>query len=78
MGQTRALFVLFSFYSHDKYSTNKSIDGVLGTQTRGGRMVGADDSTELWQHPFLAHAKVYNKGELHHVYAYRLIELEVL
>ena len=28
----------------------KSIDGVLGTQTRGGRMVGADESTELWRH----------------------------
>ena len=43
---------LFSFFSHDKYSTNdKSIDGVLGTQTRGGRMVGADESVELWRHP---------------------------
>ena len=42
---------LFSFLSHDKYSTNtindKSIDGVLGTRTRGGRIVGADESTEL-------------------------------
>ena len=48
-------FCLFSFFSHDKYSTNtvneKSVDGVLGTQTRGGRMVGADESTELWRHP---------------------------
>ena len=43
---------LFSFFSLDKYSTNdKSIDGVLGTQTRGGRMVGADESVELWRHP---------------------------
>ena len=39
------------------YSTNltindKSIDGVLGTRTRGGRMEGADESTELWaEHP---------------------------
>ena len=24
---------------------------VLRIQTRGGSMVGADDSTELWQHP---------------------------
>ena len=24
---------------------------MLGTQTRGGRMVGADKSTELWRHP---------------------------
>ena len=29
----------------------KSIDVVLRTQTRGGRMVGADESTELWRHP---------------------------
>ena len=27
------------------------VDGVLGTQTRGGRMEGADKSTELWRHP---------------------------
>ena len=24
---------------------------MLGTRTQGGRMVGADESTELWQHP---------------------------
>ena len=29
----------------------KSLDGLLGIRTRGGRMVGADGSTELWQHP---------------------------
>ena len=34
--------------------TIKSIDGVLGTQTRGGRMVGADESTELWWHATFA------------------------
>ena len=55
MGQTRPLFDLFSFFSHNKYSTNtindKSIDGVLGTQTGSSRMVGADESTELWWHP---------------------------
>ena len=49
-------FCLFSFFSHDNYSTNltingKSIDGVLGTRTWGGRMVGADESTELMRHP---------------------------
>ena len=46
---------LFSFFSHDKDSTNtlneKGVDGVLGTRTRGGRMVGTDESTELWRHP---------------------------
>ena len=51
------LFCLFLFFSHDKYSTNnineKSVDGVLGTRTRGSRMVGADESTELWWHPYM-------------------------
>ena len=58
MGQTRPLFGLFSFFSQrkDKYSTNftindKSIDGVLGSRTRGGMMEGTDKSTELWRHP---------------------------
>ena len=48
MGQTRPL-CLFSFFSNEKYSTNdKSVDCVLGTQTQRGRMVSADESTELW------------------------------
>ena len=57
MGETRRpLFVYFSFFSHDNYITNltindKSVDGVLGTQTQGGRMDGPDESTELWRHP---------------------------
>ena len=29
----------------------KSIDGVLGIRTRGRRMVGADETTELWRPP---------------------------
>ena len=29
------------------------VDGVLGTKTLGGRMVSADESTELWRHPQL-------------------------
>ena len=49
---------LFSFFSHGKYSTNltirdNSIEDVLGTRTRGSRMVGADESSELWWHPWL-------------------------
>ena len=57
-GPNPAYFCLFSFFSHDKYSTNlaineKSVDSVLGTQTQGGRMVCADESTELWWHPLL-------------------------
>ena len=55
-GPNPASFCLFLFLSHDKYSTNltindKSIEGVCGTQTRDGRMVGADETTELWWHP---------------------------
>jgi len=54
-GPNPASFGLFSFFLHDKYSTNtlndKSIDGAPGIQTRDGRMVGADKSTELYQHP---------------------------
>ena len=53
-----ASFCLFSFFSQykDKYSTNltiiyKNIDCVLGSQTRGSRMEGTDESTELWRHP---------------------------
>ena len=47
-----ASFCLFSFFSHDKYSTNftyKSKNGALGTQTRGNRMVSKEESTELWR-----------------------------
>ena len=29
----------------------KSIDGVLGIQTRGRRMIGANENTELWRPP---------------------------
>ena len=52
------LFCLFSSFSqnNEKYSITfnygKSVDGVLGTRTRGGMMmVGADEYTELWRHP---------------------------
>ena len=51
-GPNPAAFGSFSFLSHDKNSTNLTInDGVFGTQTRGGRMVSADESTEQWQYP---------------------------
>ena len=29
-----------------------SVDGVHGTRTPGDRMVGADESTELWRYPY--------------------------
>ena len=55
IGQTPASLCIFSFFSHDKYSTiltktAKSVDGVIGTWTRGSMIVGADKSTELWRH----------------------------
>ena len=31
----------------------KSVDGMLGIRTQGYRMVGADETTELWQPPML-------------------------
>ena len=50
------LFSLFSFFSHDKYSTNlttndRSIYDVIVTLTQDSRMVGTDEATELRQHP---------------------------
>ena len=55
------------FTTQDKYNSNltitvKSIDGVLGIQTWGGRMEGTDESTELWRHPaadFIFNDEVY-------------------
>ena len=36
-----------------KFKLKKSIDGVLGIRTRGGRMEGANECTELWRHPHI-------------------------
>ena len=45
-------FVYFrSFLITISIQIEKSIDGVLGIRTRGRRMVGADETTELWQPP---------------------------
>ena len=56
MGLTRPIFVYFRPFLNTMTNTVqsltiKSIDGVLGTPTRGGRMVGSDESTELRRHP---------------------------
>ena len=47
---------LFFVYFHHFHITNqlqieKSVDGVLGIQTQGRRMVDADETTELWRPP---------------------------
>ena len=52
MGQSRPLFVYFcSFLVTISIQIEKSVDGVLGIQTRGRRMVGTDETTELWRPP---------------------------
>ena len=48
-GPIPASFCLFSLFSHYNFNNWKSIDGVLGIRTRGRRMVGADETTELWR-----------------------------
>ena len=55
MGPYRPLFHLlssFSFlnmnYDLNNKNWNKSLDGVLGIRTRGWRMEGADETTELY------------------------------
>ena len=52
MGQSRPLFRLFCpFHITIQLQIEKSVDGVLGIWTRGRRMVGADETTELWRPP---------------------------
>ena len=57
MGQSRPLFGYFRSFlipiTISKIQIEKSLDGVLGIQTWGRRMVGPDKTTELWRvlHP---------------------------
>ena len=53
MGQSRPLFVYFRHFliTISLLQIEKSVDGVLGIPTRGLMMVGADNTTELWQPP---------------------------
>ena len=53
MGQSRPLFVYFRDFLNtiSIIQIEKSVDGVLGIRTRGCRMVGADQTTELWRPP---------------------------
>ena len=56
-GQRRLLIVYFRPFINTNTVQNltiKCVDGVLGTRTRGCRMVGADESIELWRDfPFI-------------------------
>ena len=52
MSQSRPLFVYFrSFLITISIQIEKSIESVLGIRTQGRRMVGADETMELWQPP---------------------------
>ena len=62
MGQSRPLFVYFRYfhipikwqiYNLNNLNWKKNIDGVLGTRTRRRKMESADESTELWRHPYI-------------------------
>ena len=55
MGQSWPLFVYFHYFliTISIIQIEKSVDGVLGIRTRGRRMVGADETTELWRPPNL-------------------------
>ena len=74
MGQTRPLLVYFrSFHMTNIVQINDKSYGVLGTQTQGGRMVGADESTELWRlpcKPFCHSKKASRIGKfvIHHLH----------
>ena len=56
MGQSRPLFVYFRSFlipiTISIIQIEKSVDGVLGIRTRGRRMVGIDETTELWRHHY--------------------------
>ena len=56
MGQSRPLLVYVHPFQRTQININwKSIHGVLGTWTWGGRMEGADECAELWRHPVPNH-----------------------
>ena len=57
MGQCRTLFVYFCPFliTIAIMQIEKSIDGVHETQTWGHRMVGADETTDLWRPPTIAY-----------------------
>ena len=60
MGQSIPLFVYFhSYLVTISIQIEKSEDGVLGIQTRGRKMVGADKTTELWLTQALGSVNLY-------------------
>ena len=54
----------------------KSVDAVLGTQTRGGSMVDADESTVLWRHPY--HQSFWSGNDRQNVNRTKVLEPAVV
>ena len=63
MGQSRPIFVYFRSFliTISIIQIEKSVDGVLGIQTRSRRMIGADKTTELWRPPQYRIVSLLNK-----------------
>ena len=55
MDQSRPIFDYFRSFLNtiSIIQIEKSMDGLLGIRTRGHRMVGADETMELWRPPQL-------------------------
>ena len=52
-----------SSYSTSLTINDKSLDGVLGSRTRGGRKDGSDESIELWRHPYLLNIFLFEPSQ---------------
>ena len=58
MGQSRPLFLYF-LATVSIMQIEKCVDGVHGIRTRGRRMVGADETTEIWRPQFIFYSSNY-------------------
>ena len=77
MGQSRPLFCYFrSFLVTISIQIEKSVDGVLGIRTRGRRMVGADETMELWRPPAFTIVYPINETDLDFIVTMRSESLE--
>ena len=65
LGQSRPLFcfIFRSFLVTISMQIEESVEGVLGNRTQGRRMVGTDETTELWRPPVLeSYFQIVNVG----------------
>ena len=59
------LLIFLSFQHYIIQLIDESIDGVLGFQTRGGRMEGTDESTDLWWLPSQKYASIFFRPKIY-------------